>query len=123
MSLALIAKIIIGIGFISTLYFIAYAGEPDKLAWWQNSIVMLVALIAPFFLFWLMQEKMVHNNTQQWLLLVSATIYSLGGLSLMYKAFMVNPVAQGGLIMVVIPVYGSALIILTAIILLFTRKL
>ena len=123
MSISLITKAIIVIGLIGTLGFAAYAGEPLTAAWWKGGIVMLIVLVVPFFLFWLMQEKMVHNDIQQWLLLISAGIYSLGGLALMYNALIANPDAQGGLVMVVIPVYGSGLIILTAIILLFTKKL
>jgi len=123
MSLALITKAIILIGLIGTLGFAAYAGEPLTADWWKGGLWILIALVVPFFLLWVMQVKMVHNDIQQWLLLVIATIYSIGGLALMYNALIANPDPQGGLIMVVIPVYGSGLIILTAIILLFTRKL
>ncbi|MBE9548901.1 MAG: hypothetical protein IMF09_05780 [Proteobacteria bacterium] len=123
MSLVLLTRAIILIGLIGTLGFAAYAGEPLTAAWWKGGIVMLIVLVVPFFLYWLMQAKMVYNGIQQWLLLLSAAIYSFGGLALMYNALIANPDAQGGLVMVVIPVYGSGLIILTAVCLLFTRKL
>jgi len=122
MSLAILTKSIIIFGLISTMGFAAWSGDPASLAWWKGGFIILVALVVPFFLFWLMQSKMVHNNTQQWILLVSAALYSLGGLVLTYKALIEDPGAQSGLVMVVIPVYGSALIVLTTIVLLFAKK-
>ncbi len=122
MNLSSLSKALILIGAIGTLCFAFIAGDTDSVQWWKAGTLILLLLMAPFALFWLLGSKLVYNQVQRWILLISVAIYSLGSLALMYNALFVSMDAQAGLVMVVIPFYGSILIAITAISLLFTRN-
>ncbi len=122
MTLSSLTKAIILLGALTTLGFFIVSGAADSLEWWLDTFWIMPLLIAPFGLYWLMQIKMVQNKSQQVLLLCSTTTYYLIGFSIMYQAAIESKILVW-LVSVVIPVYGSLLIIFTAIALLFMRKL
>ncbi len=121
MSLNHLSKALILIGMLGTVCFALIAGEPTKLSWWKGGGPILLLLLAPFVLFWLLESRMVHNQAQAWILLISVAIYTIGGLAIIYDSLFNSMDAQAGLVMVVIPFYGSILVIITAISLLFTK--
>ena len=121
MNLSSLSKALIIIGIIGTVCFALVAGEPAKLEWWKGGGLILLLLMAPFVLFWLLERRMVYNQVQAWILLLSVAIYTIGGLAIIYDAMFNSMDAQAGLVMVVIPFYGSILVVITAISLLFTK--
>ena len=122
MSLSSLSKALILIGMLGTLCFALIAGEPAKLEWWKGGGLTLLLLFAPFVLFWVLENKMVHSSLQAWILLVAVAIYTIGGLAIIYNALFNSMDAQAALVMVVIPFYGSILVVITAISLLFTKN-
>ncbi len=122
MNLSSLTKALILIGMLGTACFALISGEPGKIDWWKGGAPILLLLLAPFALFWLLENKMVHNTVQAWILLISVAIYTIGGLSIIYDSLFVSLDAQAGLVMVIIPFYGSILVVITAISLLFTKK-
>ena len=121
MTLRNLTKAFIFLGILTTLGFFIYSGAPGSLEWWLDTFWIIPLLIAPCGLYWLMQIKMVQNKSQQIILCCSTAIYSLLGAAIMFQAAMVSKILSW-LITVVIPVYGSLLIVITVILLLFTGK-
>ncbi len=95
------------VGAVATLGFMAYAGEPGRASWWLFALPFAAWTLMPYAL--VAAEARRHPSNRGSLSLLSVAAALLSGLSivLLYLAFVAQPDAQSGLVLLFLPLWQS----------------
>ena len=102
-----ITRVLLFVGAATTLGFMAYAGEPTSASWWLFALPLAAWTLLPYAL--VASGTRRHPSTRGSLSLLSWTAALLSGssIALLYLAFVAQPDAQSGLVLVFLPLWQS----------------
>jgi len=93
------------LGFLTTLGFMLYAGEPSKSTWWLFFVPFAGWAGAPYAITGLAVRRSAASRASQVVLLLTAIALTGFGCSMLYTAFVTHIDAQSGIVFVFLPVY------------------
>ena len=91
--------------FVYTAYFMLTNGEPGSLTWWPLAVAFYGWACLPFMFVASRIQKHRNQIPYLFVVLVTTVILSLGGLVLLYQAFVTNLDPQSGLAFLFLPAY------------------
>ncbi|UCC13677.1 MAG: hypothetical protein JSW21_09905 [Gammaproteobacteria bacterium] len=95
-------------GFLATLGFMIYAGEPERLSWWPLVAPFAGWVGVPYAVLYLASRRSPSTSGSRAVLLLGAAAVSGFGILMLYEAFIAHPDAQSGIVLIFIPLYQLA---------------
>jgi SNF family Na+-dependent transporter len=100
-----IAQVLLFVGAATTLGFMGYAGEPTSALWWLLSLPFAAWTLLPYALVASEARRHASNRGSLSLLGLAAALLSGSSIVLLYLAFVAQPDAQSGLVLVFLPLW------------------
>lgn len=92
-------------GFLISLGFMFYAGEPGRGSWWPLFVPFAAWAGLPYALIYAVSRRGPATRASSAVVLLSALAVSGFGALMLYEAFIAHPDAQSGIVLIFIPFY------------------
>ena len=102
-----ITFILLLVGAVATLGFMVYAGQPGRASWWLFALPFAAWTLVPYALVTAETRRHLSNRGSLSVLCAAAVLLSSASIVLLYLAFVAQPDAQSGLVLVFLPLWQS----------------
>lgn len=99
--------LLLGIGGITTLGFMLYAGEPSEPTWWLLAIPFAAWSVIPYGALAVVARRLGNQQTASRIVLAAAALTSVIAIAALYTTFIAYADAQSGLVFLFLPVWQT----------------